>query len=174
VSTLIEISQRLMEFEVGLGLMKAVQRPSALSIAGIGSCVGLALRDGESRISGLAHVILPNSDGVDDARVSPGKYSDTAVRILTQRMTAMGADLTRFTAKLVGGARVLSKGSFDGWKNVQSARKELSRANIRVVAQDVGLSLGRSMRFDTASGDITIRRYQEINGVAELKDIIVI
>jgi chemotaxis protein CheD len=169
-----EMNLGLLEFEIGMGLIMTVQNPSILSISGMGSCVGLALRDGVSGISGLAHVVLPDSTDADDACSSPGKYSDTAVRVLSRRMLLMGADFIHITAKLVGGASGLSNGGFDGWRNVESARRELSKANITVVAQDVGLNLGRSMSFDTASGDITIRRYQRIDDVAELKDIIVI
>jgi len=161
-------------YEIVLGMMMTVQNPSILTISGLGSCVGLALRDKRSGISGLAHVVLPSSNDAEDACFSPGRYSDTAVRVLTERMVSMGADFSQIVAKLVGGARVLSVGCFNGWKNVEGARKELLKVNIKVVAQDVGLNLGRSMKFDTASGVITIRRYLRNGGVAALKDVIAI
>ena len=62
-----EISSCVKEFQVGLGMMLAVKERSILSIPGLGSCVGLALRDVVSGIGGLAHVVLPNSKEGSDA-----------------------------------------------------------------------------------------------------------
>lgn len=167
-------AQEIREFEIGLGMMMMIREPSVLSISGIGSCIGLALRDIERHASGLAHVVLPTSKEANDAYTRPGKYSDTAVSVLTRGLLSMGAGRQTIRAKLVGGARVLTNGGFDGAKNIESVRSELAKHNIKVIAQDVGSTYGRSMKFDTASGDIVIRRYQQCSGTAELKDVIVI
>ena len=42
----------------------------------VGSCVGLALYDRRIRIAGLAHIMLPDSQG---AGTPAGKYVDTAI-----------------------------------------------------------------------------------------------
>ena len=46
---------------------------------GLGSCIGLALVDRKMGIAGLAHVVLPDSAGQDDA--GPGKFADRAVTV---------------------------------------------------------------------------------------------
>lgn len=162
------------EFELGLGMMMIATRPSILSISGIGSCIALVMRDGKTNASGLAHIVLPNSWKMDDANKTPGKYSDTAVRALINGLLSAGASLESIRAKMVGGARVLQSGCFDGSKNIESTRNELQQCGIPIAAEDVGQAYGRSMKFDTATGEVVVRRFQQRSGIAELKDIVVI
>jgi chemotaxis protein CheD len=169
-----ETTFRVREFQIGLGTMLAVKERSFLSIPGLGSCVGLALRDIVSGIGGLAHVVLPDSKEGNDALTWPGKYADTAVSGLVERMLSMGAEVLYLRAKLVGGANVLASGGFDGSKNSDRVRKELSAIPIKIIAEELGSNLGRSMAFDTGDGKITVRRFHQRDGIAELKDVIVI
>jgi chemotaxis protein CheD len=169
-----EIASCVKEFQVGLGMMLAVKERSILSIPGLGSCVGLALRDVVSGIGGLAHVVLPDSKECSDVITWPGKYADTAVNALVKRMLSLGAEVLYLRAKLVGGANVLTSGGFDGSKNANRVRAELSAIPIKIIAEDLGSNLSRSMRFDTGNWKITIRRFHQRDGIAELKDTIVI
>jgi chemotaxis protein CheD len=136
--------------------------------------VGLALRDIVTGMGGLAHVVLPDSREANDALTWPGKYADTAVRSLVRSMLSMGAQALYLRAKLVGGANVLSSGGFDGSRNVNRARAELSAIPIKIIAEDTGFNLSRSMKFDTGNGKVTVRRFQQHNGTPELRDVIVI
>ena len=167
-------ASEIQEFEIQLGMMMLVKRPSILSISGIGSCVALAMRDSETSASGLAHIVLPSSTNMPDAYRTPGKYSDTAVRTLIKGLLRMGAVLDHVTAKLVGGARVLQSGGFDGSRNVECTRNELASSGVSVAAQDVGQTYGRTIKFDTSTGKILVRRFQQISGRAELKDVLII
>jgi chemotaxis protein CheD len=169
-----ETASQIREFQVGLGMMLTVKERSILSISGLGSCVGLALMDVVSRIGGLAHIVLPDSKEGKDALKWPGKYADIAVRKLVERMLSMGSQALFLRAKLVGGANVCTSGGFDGSRNISRVRTELSAIPIEIIAEELGFRLSRSMKFDTGNGKITVRRFQQRNGVAELKDIIII
>jgi chemotaxis protein CheD len=169
-----ETASRISEFQVGLGMMLAVKERSILSISGLGSCVGLALMDIVTGIGGLAHIVLPDSKEGNDASKWPGKYADIAVRHLVKRMLSMGAHALFLRAKLVGGANVCPSGGFDGPRNANRVRTELSAIPIKIIAEELGYNLIRSMKFDTGNGRITVRRFQQQNGAAELKDIIII
>ena len=162
------------EFEISLGMLMITRQSAILSISGIGSCVALAIRDNETGTSGLAHIVLPVSSGFKDPAETPGRYADTAVATLLRELLNAGSKVENIRAKLAGGARVPNGGIFDGYKNVESTRSELSKSGIVIVAEDVGLMYGRSVRFDTSTGKLTIRRYQQLDGVAELKDEIAI
>jgi chemotaxis protein CheD len=155
-------------------MMKIVREPSILSVTGIGSCIALAMRDRETHASGLAHIVLPHSTNMEDASKAPGKYSDTAVRALIEGLLLMGASLDRIMAKMVGGASVLQGAGFDGERNIESTRNELKEHGVSIAAEDVGQAYGRTMRFETATGKIVVRRYQQVSGRAELKDVVVI
>ena len=47
--------------KVGMADLKVCREPDSLTTLGLGSCVGVALYDPVTKISGLAHVMLPNS-----------------------------------------------------------------------------------------------------------------
>lgn len=169
-----EATSCVREFQVGLGMILGVKERSVLSIPGLGSCVGLALRDIVSGIGGLVHIVLPDSKEGNDAITWPGKYADTAVRGLVKEMLSLGAEVLYLKAKLVGGANVLSSRSFAGSRNSNRVRTELSAIPIKIIAEELGSNLSRSMQFDTGNGKVTIRRFHQRNGIPELKDVIVI
>ncbi|MFW6383686.1 MAG: chemotaxis protein CheD [Nanoarchaeota archaeon] len=50
------------EIIVGMGKFFVVDQPATLTCLGLGSCVGLMLYDERKKISGLAHIMLPDSN----------------------------------------------------------------------------------------------------------------
>ncbi len=49
------------EIIVGMGKFFVVDQPATLTCLGLGSCVGLVLYDEQKKVSGLAHIMLPDS-----------------------------------------------------------------------------------------------------------------
>ena len=47
--------------KVGMADVKTCISPDVITTLGLGSCVGIALRDPVTKIGGLAHVMLPDS-----------------------------------------------------------------------------------------------------------------
>lgn len=124
---------------------------------GLGACVAVALYDEEAGIGGLAHTLLPNrTDGLDAAS---GKYVDAAIHTMLTEMVDAGADYSTVEARLVGGADIfefeeLGKGV--GEKNAAVAREELAKLDVPVVAEATGGDFGRTVEFDTETGDVEI------------------
>jgi chemotaxis protein CheD len=122
----------------------------------LGSCVGLALHDRRRRAAGLAHVMLPDSQGRDGP---PGKYADTALAELLRLLDAVSAaGRTGLVAKIAGGARMFdfSAGTPIGDQNVLAIERILDGAGIPIVGRDCGGRHGRRMSFDVESGVVTI------------------
>ena len=69
----------------------------------LGSCIGVALYDQTHKVAGLAHVVLPWSNG---ANAMPGKFVDTAVPTLVREMTRLVGRTIRPTARIGGGANM--------------------------------------------------------------------
>lgn len=137
------------------------QGASDLLTLGLGSCVAIMLYDKETKIGGMAHVLLPSRSLARDA-TNPAKFPETAVPLLVQRMTQMGADPRRLVAKLAGGASMfaalMTPGTIQmGERNVVASRNALRDAAIPIVAEAVGGGQGRSVRFHLADGSIEIR-----------------
>ena len=52
-----------MKQNVGIGEYRVARPPAVLVSLGLGSCVGVALYDPERKVGGLAHIMLPSSNG---------------------------------------------------------------------------------------------------------------
>jgi chemotaxis protein CheD len=125
---------------------------------GLGSCIGLALLDRRMGIAGLAHVVLPQSQGHADA--NPRKFADVAVPDLVSELEGLGARRVRLEAVLVGGASmfaVSTAGLEVGQRNEAAVRDLLKSMRIPVKATATGGSRGRTIRVDAATGAVTVR-----------------
>lgn len=139
----------------------AAQGTHDLLTLGLGSCVAIMLYDQETKIGGMAHVLLPSRSLARDA-TNPAKFPETAVPLLIQRLTQLGADPRRLVAKLAGGASMfaalMTPGTIQmGERNIVASRNALRDAAIPIVAEAVGGGQGRSVRFHLADGSIEIR-----------------
>ena len=139
----------------------ADQGASDLLTLGLGSCVAIMLYDKETKVGAMAHVLLPSRSLARDA-TNPAKFPETAVPLLIQRMTQLGADPRRLVAKLAGGASMfaalMTPGTIQmGERNIVASRNALRDAAVPIVAEAVGGAQGRSVRFHLADGSIEIR-----------------
>ncbi len=128
---------------------------------GLGSCVAIMLHDPETKAGGMAHVLLPSTSLARDISNS-AKFSDTAVPMLIERLTRLGADPRRLVAKLAGGASMFSQlvtpGTIQmGERNVMACRSALRAAAVPIVRESVGGERGRSVRFHLKDGRVEIR-----------------
>ncbi|MDY6964722.1 MAG: chemotaxis protein CheD [Halobacteriota archaeon] len=148
--------------KVGVADLKVTYCPNILTTLGLGSCVGVCLWDWRSKISGLAHIMLPSDDG-GDFSLNPMKYADTAIDIELNEMLDLGADDESITAKIIGGAHMFSHVDNDflqvdvGGKNLEAVKKKLKEASIRIVAEDTGGEHGRSIEFYSTTGKVAVR-----------------
>jgi chemotaxis protein CheD len=125
---------------------------------GLGSCIGLALVDRKLGVAGLAHVVLPRSQG--HAQENPRKFADFAVPALVSELEALGARRTHLEAVLVGGAAMfaVSSASLDvGQRNETAVRELLRGMRIPVLATSTGGNCGRTVRVDVTTTSVTVR-----------------
>ncbi len=125
---------------------------------GLGSCIGLALIDRPSGVCGLAHVVLPQ--GAPAAGENPGKWANTAVPALIEKMERLGARAGRLEAVLVGGASMFASaagGLEVGQRNEAAVREQLKTRRIPVRATATGGSRGRTIRVLLEGGVVTVR-----------------
>jgi chemotaxis protein CheD len=125
---------------------------------GLGSCIGLALVDRRLGVAGLAHVVLPQSQG--HAPENPRKFADFAVPELVLQLETLGARRNRLEAVLVGGAAMfaVSSASLDvGQRNETAVLELLKTLRIPVLAAATGGNRGRTIRVDVATTSVTVR-----------------
>ena len=54
--------------KVGMADLNVVKSPDKITTLGLGSCVGVAIRDPITKVGGLAHVMLPNSKTIKNSQ----------------------------------------------------------------------------------------------------------
>lgn len=147
--------------KVGMADLKVSPHPGMLVTLGLGSCVGVALYDPETRIIGMAHIMLPSSLH-SRKRDNRAKFADTALEKLIQDMQELGAEKQSIKAKIAGGAQMFSFSSSSdimriGERNVVSVKQRLLEYGIDVVSEDTGGRHGRTVEFYSDQGRMVIR-----------------
>ncbi len=147
--------------KVGMADLNVCVSPDGITTLGLGSCVGIALRDPVSKIGGLAHVMLPDSTAIRNNSNIP-KFADTGIEELVRKVVAKGANRGRLVAKIAGGAQMFAFQSKSdmvrvGERNVEACKKKLSEMRIPILAEDTGDCYGRTVVFYPETGDFIIR-----------------
>ena len=147
--------------KVGMADLKLCKAPDAITTLGLGSCVGIAIRDPISKVGGLAHIMLPDSTQFSGT-VNIPKYADTGAKELVRLIVANGGNRSRLVAKIAGGAQMFqfqSKNDMTavGQRNVEAVKKVLAELKIPILADDTGLNFGRTVEFYPETGDYIIK-----------------
>lgn len=147
--------------KVGMADLKVCVSPDSITTLGLGSCVGIALRDPVTKIGGLAHIMLPDSTSIRNNSNIP-KFADTGIDELVRQVVAKGANRSRLVAKIAGGAQMFAFQTKSdmvriGERNVEATRKKLRELGIRLLAEDTGKNYGRTVVFYPETGDFVIK-----------------
>lgn len=147
--------------KVGMADLKICISPDSITTLGLGSCVGIALRDPVTKIGGLAHIMLPDSTAIRN-QTNIYKFADTGIDELVRLMVEKGASKQRMVAKIAGGAQMFAfQNKSDlvrvGERNVEATKSKLKELGIKILAEDTGNSYGRTVIFYPETGDYYIR-----------------
>lgn len=147
--------------KVGMADLNVCKSPDGITTLGLGSCVGIAIRDPVAKVGGLAHVMLPDSTQIEN-NSNKFKFADTGIDELVKKIIALGGNKARFEAKIAGGAQMFSfQNKSDmvrvGERNVEASKKKLKELGIVLKAEDTGLNFGRTVIFYPENGNLVIR-----------------
>ncbi|MGC9772698.1 chemotaxis protein CheD [Fervidobacterium changbaicum] len=141
---------------IGIGEWAVEKNPAILVTLGLGSCVGVCIRDPVAKVGGMVHVMLPDSGGRPTN--TPGKFADTGVNLVVEELMKMGASRSRLEAKIAGGASMFQSAMDIGARNVEAVKNALQRNGIRLLAEDTGGNKARSIEYDIETGKLLIRK----------------
>lgn len=142
---------------VGIGDCAIARSPAKIKTSGLGSCLGITLYDKREKIGGLLHTMLPN---IKEARIkdNPAKFTDAGIEYLVDEIIKKGGSREKLEAKIVGGASMFENSHLNiGERNIRSAKDTLKRLGVSIVAEDTGKNYGRTIIFDTFTGDLFIK-----------------
>ncbi len=150
---------------VGIADMNVVKAPTTIRTSGLGSCVGVVIYDSITKVAGLLHVMLPDSDLGKNDRINVAKFADTGVPALLEMMRQAGARRTGLKAKIAGGAQMFQFGSSDairiGPRNIEAVKEQLKKHAIPILAEDTGGSKGRTIEFNPQTLLLHVRTVNE-------------
>lgn len=146
----------MIEHRLNIGDVVTSSRSAVYTCLGLGSCIGLFIQDRITGLSGGAHIFLPDAENM-----FPGCtkfYSVTsAIQEICRQFRLQGSTLEGLRAKITGGANVLSINLGTGARNIESVLRELAIHRIYVATTDVGGVYGRTVRFESESGLMTVK-----------------
>lgn len=157
--------------KVGLAEIKKARPPQILRTSGLGSCVGVVVYDENTSVAAMAHVMLPDSALARDKHLRVGKYADTAVQSLLEMLSEHGINRTRLKAKIAGGSQMFQFQTDNemmriGKRNVEAVKEHLRNLGIKLVAEDVGGNVGRTIEFNPETFVLTVKKVN--NGIIEI------
>ncbi|MBQ1901698.1 MAG: chemotaxis protein CheD [Lachnospiraceae bacterium] len=146
--------------KVGMADLKICKAPDNLTTLGLGSCIGIAMYDPSTKISGLAHIMLPDSTQIKN-NSNIAKFADTGIQKLYDDMLKAGANKSRLVAKIAGGAKMFeiagSAAINVGQRNALASKEKLKALGVRLIAEDTGLNYGRTVELYSETGDYLIK-----------------
>jgi chemotaxis protein CheD len=146
---------------VGISDCKVSADPrTALITYALGSCIGIALHDAQAQVSGLLHILLPDSQmDKEKARANPWTYADTGIPLLLASMRQQGARTAGMRVAVIGGAQVIQGHQmFEiGRRNYLAVRKALWKAGMLTELEAVGGAVARTVRIEVAAGEVWVK-----------------
>jgi len=146
--------RQLPERKVSMGEIE-VARGAFMLRTLLGSCVGLVVYDLKNQVGGLAHIVLPTSNGQTSL---PGKYADTALAELLKQIRELGGRERQLSAKFAGGANMFATTgpASIGDQNIGAVEQLLKSAGIPVMGRHCGGKSGRRLAFEVDTGRVAI------------------
>lgn len=136
------------------------ENPFRLVTRALGSCLGITLYNPLKKLGTMAHPMLPD---IERARTNanPSRYVNYTIRKMVEDLEKAGSARSRLVAKLFGGARMFAFISSDsllnvGEKNIAMAREVFNELNIKIAAEEVGGTFGRTIELNLETGKVVV------------------
>lgn len=151
------------------GEMFLARRPTVIRTL-LGSCVGIAFWNKRLGVGALCHAMLPRCPQGLSPRIRPEvgyRYVDYAIHDIARQFEAVGARRHEIEVKVFGGADVLLSGSdmssrdTVGSLNCDRALEVLNAEGFRIIASSLRGITGVNIYFNTANGEVLLRRLQQ-------------
>jgi chemotaxis protein CheD len=152
----------LQEIRVQPGELYLARRPMKLHTI-LGSCVSATFWNARVGAGALCHGVLPRCP-LSTTGVAGHRYVDFSIRYLAAQFDALGTVRREVEVKLFGGADVLPIGIGRASKptvgalNCRVALEVLEQEGFRLLASDLGGLRGRTIQFDTETGEVIVHR----------------
>ena len=157
------LEMRSMDIErVMIGGLYVSSKPMILDTV-LGSCIAACLYDGEGKVGGMNHFMLPEAANSD--KPTSGRYGVYAMELLISDLMKAGANRLGLVAKVFGGGHVLkTQESMNGipQRNIDFIHRFLDTEKIPLVGEDVGGYHPRRILFNTSTGKVLLKKLDPV------------
>ncbi|MCQ2506909.1 MAG: chemotaxis protein CheD [Lachnospiraceae bacterium] len=147
--------------KVGMADANICLPPDRITTLGLGSCIGVVIYDPIKKVSGMVHIMLPDSTKIQN-KENRAKFADTGIEDLLANILAKGAIKRNLVAKIAGGAQMFAFSTNNdmlkiGARNAEACKSVLAKFGIPIIAEDTGANFGRTIEFDPETGQLLVR-----------------
>ncbi|MHA2181283.1 MAG: CheR family methyltransferase, partial [Promethearchaeota archaeon] len=127
-------------------------------IEGLGSGIGLILRDPKNHVFAMSHISLPSSSASKQGYhlLFPHTFVD-----LLNNLLYNGANKEDVKALIVGGAKLFLDYDMTYQENIDTVKKELKFLEIETDSEDIGGLSERSVIYDTINDSLSVKKSWE-------------
>lgn len=142
-----------------IGEVKVFEKPVIMKCLGLGSCIGLFIKDISTGITGGAHIFLPERPKYSS--LGDGFSAFECIDHIIGKMKSLGGNVSTLSAKLAGGANPLMNSCDIGHRNFEFVSKGLMDNDICITAVDVGGNISRTVRYNAISQKLEVRQLEK-------------
>lgn len=150
-----------------MGEIAFADLPSTITSV-LGSCVAVTLFDSRSGHGAMCHGVMPSCESAARCATAcsrHGHFVECSVLAMTHSFISAGARSVDIEARVFGGAELfpfpqrLRNLLAVGPRNIEAARRALTRNRIRVTSETVGGRAGCRIYFNTMTGKVNVQRF---------------
>ncbi|MFX1573481.1 MAG: CheR family methyltransferase [Promethearchaeota archaeon] len=138
-------------------------KATKFSIKGLGSGLGLILKDPINNIFAISHIQLPVSTCAKQGYhlLFPHTFVDTSIKDLYNNLLYHGAKKANIKAIIVGGARLFMDYDKTYQENIDNIKEKLGSMNIKIEIEEIGGLSERSVIYDTINDTLYVKKTWE-------------
>jgi len=150
------------------GELHITEQPASV-LTVLGSCLAVTMLHRPTGINAICHGLLPECremTGCSADCSSADKYVVCAIRRMTKEFNRRGVASREIEVKVFGGAEMFSPGAGAkstitvGKQNTEAALRAIAKEGLTIASMDVGGVQGRKLFFNTATGEVLLKRLQ--------------
>lgn len=151
---------------VNISDMKLSKRSTDVLVTySLGSCLGVAAFDPQTRIGGLIHCLLPLSKVAPaKAKDNPFMFVNTGVASMLRTLISRGAKRNQLIIKAAGGAHMMQVNNlFDtGSRNLAALKGLLQKNGLKLHGSDTGGNIPRTMYLYLDTGKVEVKSFGKV------------
>lgn len=133
----------------------------------LGSCISACICDPVTKIGGMNHFMLPESESGDSrwsntVADATHRYGNFAMESLINDILKLGAKKQNLQVKVFGGGKILEAMTDIGKRNIEFAKEYLLAEQLKILSEDTGDRFPRKVNYYPESGRVRVKKLRAL------------